>query len=48
MAHPLVTVSGQINNIPNQQKCGFHIHEFGDITNGCTSAGKIYAGPLYS
>lgn len=35
-----VTVTGEIKNIPNQQKRGFHIHEFGDTTNGCTSAGK--------
>jgi Cu/Zn superoxide dismutase len=34
-----VSVSGQIKNIPDKQKRGFHIHEFGDTTNGCTSAG---------
>lgn len=35
-----VTVSGEVKNIPSNQKRGFHIHEFGDTTNGCTSAGK--------
>jgi Cu/Zn superoxide dismutase len=35
-----VTVSGEIKNIPDKQKRGFHIHEFGDATNGCTSAGN--------
>lgn len=35
-----VTVSGEIKNIPDKQQRGFHIHEFGDTTNGCTSAGK--------
>jgi Cu/Zn superoxide dismutase len=37
----IVTVSGEIKNIPDKQKRGFHIHEFGDTTNGCTSAGKL-------
>ena len=35
-----VTIIGEIKGIPNKQKRGFHIHEFGDTTNGCTSAGK--------
>ena len=35
-----VTVCGEIKNVPDKQKRGFHIHEFGDTTNGCTSAGK--------
>lgn len=35
-----VTISGEIKNIPDKQKRGFHIHEFGDTTNGCTSAGN--------
>ncbi|CAF1014940.1 unnamed protein product [Adineta steineri] len=38
----IVTVSGEIKNIPDKQKRGFHIHEFGDTTNGCTSAGAHY------
>lgn len=37
-----VTVTGEIKNIPDKQKRGFHIHEFGDTTNGCTSAGKAF------
>ena len=39
----VVTVSGEIKNIPNKEKRGFHIHEFGDTTNGCTSAGKLFS-----
>jgi Cu/Zn superoxide dismutase len=35
-----VTVIGEIKNVPDKQKRGFHIHEFGDTTNGCTSAGN--------
>ena len=36
-----VTVSGEIKNISDKQKRGFHIHEFGDTTNRCTSAGNF-------
>lgn len=36
----VVSVTGEIKNIPDKQKRGFHIHEFGDTTNGCTSAGR--------
>ena len=35
-----VTVSGEVQNIVENTKHGFHIHEFGDTTNGCTSAGR--------
>lgn len=38
----VVTVTGEVKNIPDKQKRGFHIHEFGDTTNGCTSAGAHY------
>lgn len=34
-----VTITGEIQNVPDKTKHGFHIHEFGDTTNGCTSAG---------
>ncbi|CAF0875410.1 unnamed protein product [Didymodactylos carnosus] len=37
-----VTISGEIKGIPDKSKRGFHIHEFGDTTNGCTSAGAHF------
>lgn len=43
-----VTVCGEIKNIPDKQKRGFHIHEFGDTTNGCTSAGKEKSSSSFS
>ncbi|CAF3711581.1 unnamed protein product [Rotaria socialis] len=36
-----VTVSGEVKNISAAQKHGFHIHEFGDTMNGCTSVVKL-------
>merc|ERR1712225_125739 len=37
-----VTVTGEITgNDPNAQR-GFHIHTFGDLSNGCTSAGPHF------
>ncbi|RSH78335.1 Superoxide dismutase [Cu-Zn] [Apiotrichum porosum] len=34
-----VTVSGKIENLDANAQRGFHIHELGDNSNGCTSAG---------
>jgi len=45
------TIKGKLNNLP-AGKHGFHIHQFGDLSNGCTSAGahfnphgKTHGGP---
>lgn len=35
-----VTITGEVKNIMENTKHGFHIHEFGDTSNGCTTAGK--------
>ncbi|KAK6732803.1 hypothetical protein RB195_016901 [Necator americanus] len=37
-----VTIEGMITGLKPNSKHGFHIHEFGDLTNGCASAGSHY------
>lgn len=36
-----VTIEGNITGLPTG-KHGFHIHQYGDLTNGCTSTGGHY------
>jgi Cu-Zn family superoxide dismutase len=45
------TIKGKLHGLP-AGKHGFHIHQFGDLSNGCTSAGahfnphgKTHGGP---
>jgi len=37
-----VTVTGELHNLDANSERGFHIHELGDNTNGCTSAGPHF------
>ncbi|THH05503.1 hypothetical protein EW145_g4745 [Phellinidium pouzarii] len=37
-----VTVSGEIRNLGANAKKGFHVHQLGDATSGCTSAGPHF------
>ncbi|KII86770.1 hypothetical protein PLICRDRAFT_700059 [Plicaturopsis crispa FD-325 SS-3] len=38
----LVTVSGDIKNLSPNAKRGFHIHQYGDLSNACLSTGSHY------
>lgn len=37
----LLHITGYIMNLPKGLH-GFHVHEFGDVSNGCTSAGEHF------
>ncbi|ORY26870.1 superoxide dismutase Cu-Zn [Naematelia encephala] len=37
-----VTVTGEIKNLDPSAERGFHVHQFGDNTNGCVSAGAHF------
>ncbi|KAF9019029.1 hypothetical protein BDZ89DRAFT_1073396 [Hymenopellis radicata] len=37
-----VTVSGELTGLDPSSARGFHIHQFGDLTNGCVSAGPHF------
>lgn len=36
-----VSITGYLLNLPRGLH-GFHVHEFGDVSNGCTSAGEHF------
>ncbi|KAL1481063.1 hypothetical protein MTO96_050504 [Rhipicephalus appendiculatus] len=36
-----VTVQGNITNLPTGEH-GFHVHQFGDLSNGCSSTGPPF------
>ncbi|GMR30235.1 hypothetical protein PMAYCL1PPCAC_00430, partial [Pristionchus mayeri] len=37
-----VTLNGSVRGLAPNQKHGFHVHQFGDITKGCANAGGHY------
>jgi Cu-Zn family superoxide dismutase len=37
-----VTVTGELHNLDPLASRGFHIHQFGDVTGGCMSAGPHF------
>ncbi|KAF8507511.1 superoxide dismutase [Hysterangium stoloniferum] len=37
-----VTITGSLKNVAPNANRGFHIHELGDATDGCTSSGSHY------
>lgn len=37
-----IGLSGFNVNAESNHKHGFHIHEFGDLSNGCDSVGEMY------
>ncbi|AVA31214.1 sod [Oxyplax ochracea nucleopolyhedrovirus] len=41
----VLKITGYILNLPRGLH-GFHVHEFGDLSNGCTSAGEHF-NPFY-
>jgi len=41
-ANDPVTIRGTVMNLDPSSKRGFHIHEFGDLSNGCASTGSHF------
>ncbi|KAF9452976.1 hypothetical protein P691DRAFT_755999 [Macrolepiota fuliginosa MF-IS2] len=37
-----VTITGDVRGLPPNAKRGFHVHQWGDLADGCTSAGPHF------
>ncbi|XP_055338038.1 uncharacterized protein LOC129588044 [Paramacrobiotus metropolitanus] len=38
----VIQITGNITGLPPNSQHGFHIHQYGDLSNGCTSAGSHF------